>query len=107
MILGAGASAASDFRLPTMKGFFGPDIDGWAPLHAFLKRFYRRAKDPSEYNLEEVLAYLDLARRRLGLWREPPDSGSSSAAFLYSLLVPYIINRLSITEGQACSTHKR
>ena len=40
LILGAGASAASDFSLPVMFGFFGPNQENYTELFKFIEWFY-------------------------------------------------------------------
>jgi hypothetical protein len=62
--LGAGASAASDFKLPEMKGFFKekdfPKKGGEYPnLNEFLKTFYK-SSDWGNFNLEEIITHLEL-----------------------------------------------
>jgi hypothetical protein len=72
LLLGSGASRASQFALPTMAGFFTGAQSLPSNLDDFLSWFYPgRTRD--SYNLEEVLAYLDISRARLPLWglRDP------------------------------------
>jgi hypothetical protein len=64
MILGAGASAASDFHLPVMSGFFGPNKEAYSELFRFLDWFYPDIPAGC-YNLEKVLAFLELSKTRL------------------------------------------
>ena len=61
--LGAGASAASDFKLPVMKGFFDKEHfkeGGEYPnLKEFLKTFCPNTDWP-DINLEEIITHLEL-----------------------------------------------
>lgn len=74
--LGAGASAASDFKLPVMKGFFKeedfPEKGGEYPnLNEFLKTFYK-STDWENFNLEEIITHLELTME--GFSWSPVDS---------------------------------
>ena len=107
LLLGAGASAASDFNLPTMAGFFDAELAEYPELISFLEWFYPQ-KLPAEYNLEEVLAYLDISRARMPVW----GFGSREVSYgkeplAYDLLIEFVQRRLDIPKGVCCSLHKR
>lgn len=107
LLLGAGASAASDFNLPTMAGFFDAELSEYPELISFLKWFYPQ-KPPAEYNLEEVLAYLDISRARMHVW----GFGSREVSYgneplAYDSLIEFVQRRLDIPKGKSCSLHKR
>lgn len=105
LLLGAGASAASRFALPTMAGFFDPieGVDG--TLREFLSWFYP-GRAPNDYNLEEVLAFLDISRARLPLWGVAPTVPHRfPKGELYSELIRFVKQRLAIPETQSCDLH--
>jgi hypothetical protein len=107
LILGAGASKASDFKLPTMTGFFDSRLGDFPELDKFLKWFYGK-RDRSEYNLEEILVYLELSRNRVPLWEgEKNQIQSISHATLLAQSIEYVKSRLSIDEGKTCTLHER
>jgi len=106
LVLGAGASFASDFKLPVMAGFFGPQRDGFAEVFEFLESFYP-THEPSEYNLEDVLAFLSVSRERMQVWGLPPSAGTfASYDDLYSAVLQYILRRLEIPKDGICKLHK-
>jgi len=104
LLLGAGASKASDFRLPTMRGFF--DL-AQVPenLKEFLKIFYP-AMLVEEFDLEEVLTHLTLSVRRLPSWI-PDERVQHSIGVHYPLgdLLWYVGRRLAIDPTKICSRH--
>jgi len=107
LLLGAGASAASEFQLPTMRGFFGENLDDYPDLREFLERFYPEA-DRKDYNLEEVLAYLDLSRSRLPLWDGQPILAKEDRfSSLYVRSVEYVKHRLEIGSTDHSVLHTR
>ncbi|MDO9069571.1 MAG: hypothetical protein Q7W05_14105 [Deltaproteobacteria bacterium] len=106
IILGSGASRASKFALPTMSGFFGPIPSRYRPLFAFLKWFYP-GLSKSEYNLEEVLAFVDLSRVRLPLWGEDRRAHTYRYEQIYALILDYIHDRLQLPYGESCALHER
>ena len=68
LLLGAGASRASHFKLPMMREFFGPNIENVPdPLRHFLGWFYPNSS-PDSFNLEEVLIYLSISASRTPAW---------------------------------------
>jgi hypothetical protein len=104
ILLGAGASKASEFTLPTMQGFFtGDRLERYPPLKKFLCGYYSEP-DPTKYNLEDVLAYLDLSRNRLPLWdrRYKPAYHDS----VYFSVLDYVQETLRIPEDKTCERHK-
>lgn len=106
LFLGAGASFASDFKLPVMTGFFGPERDEFIDLFQFLESFYPNY-GRSEYNLEDVLTFLTISRNRMWVWGLPPSVGSLvSYGGLYSTVLRYIHHRLEIPKDGICSLHK-
>jgi len=103
--LGAGASAASDFKLPVMKGFFKqedfPEEGGEYPnLKEFLKTFYK-SSDWENFNLEEIITHLELTME--GFNWSPVDS------YLHDVkqeLYKYIKYKFdNPVEDKACSKH--
>lgn len=107
LIIGAGLSAASEFQIPTMRGFFGPDLAARPELDAFLKWFYP-SKSADEYNLEEVMSFLHLSSARIPLWRNRPQPvPSHSSLALYEGLLDYVKSRLAIPSGAVCALHRR
>lgn len=107
LIIGAGLSAASEFGLPTMGGFFGPELATRPELDSFLKWFYPNQL-PQEYNLEEVMSFLHLSSARLPLWRNRLQSPSSDTNLaLYESLLTYTKTRLAIPKDAVCLLHRR
>jgi len=62
VLLGAGASHGTEYRLPVMRGFFNEiDTDRYEALVCFIKeRCYHRGMPQSEWNLEEVMTHLQI-----------------------------------------------
>ena len=107
LIIGAGLSAASEFGLPTMGGFFGPELTRLPELDSFLKWFYPN-HNPQAYNLEEVMSFLHLSSARLPLWRNRSQSYSSDTNLaLYESLLTYTKTRLAIQIDAVCPLHRR
>lgn len=108
LILGAGASRASDFELPTLQGFFGSDLSALLPqLRAFLTWFYPGVP-PEQLNVEELLAFLDLADARLSDWTTSPRPTSyDGSSYRYQDLIEYVGERLSIRPNATCERHVR
>lgn len=102
LLLGAGTSAASKFALPTMRGFFTESsLASFPELRDFLTWFFATGT-LVDWNLEEVMAYLDLQRVREGVWLdEPPTPGAEG---LYRQLLSYVTGRLSTDESH-CELH--
>jgi len=108
MLLGAGASAASDFHLPTMSGFFATDLSAQPELAKFLATLYP-GQPPEAYNLEEVLGFVDLSRNRDPLWALHAGAVAHriDARLLFDLLFQYVRLRLAPRMDRACSLHTR
>lgn len=74
--LGAGASNASSFELPTMDGFFRKDelaLDDSSELRQFMETVFPGI--PAEkLNLEDVITYLELAIDQFGSFGKRPDA---------------------------------
>ncbi|MEE8450111.1 MAG: hypothetical protein V3S39_10805, partial [Thermodesulfobacteriota bacterium] len=102
--LGAGASNASDFHLPTMKGFFqarklkNADYEN---LSGFIKLLLPGVS-PQDVNLEEVITHLALALEGLGASWQPDRTLEMKAR---RELNQYVVERLSIDEGKKCKLH--
>jgi hypothetical protein len=108
VILGAGASFASAFKLPLMEGFFGEDLTAFPRLSGFLNRFYGGRK-ASSFNLEEVLGYLDLSRNRIILW-EPRRQLAKGVRYdeAYAECIAYLKHRLSLPpQADPCALHTK
>ena len=105
-IVGAGLSAASDFRLLTMRGFFSK-LDGHLALSSFLHWFYP-GRAPDEYNLEEVMSYLHLSRARTSIWTGTwRNRYNHDSANLYDELLAYVKERLTVPPKAECRVHER
>lgn len=105
ILLGAGASRASKYQLPTMDGFFGPHLELHPDLCHALKWF---EQSPAECNLEKVLVNLDLSRRRVDVWDSGLRStfaGAHNAA--YNDCLAYIARRLSVRRDEPDPLHVR
>jgi hypothetical protein len=103
LILGAGASAASRFQLPTMSTFFR-DATGDPLLDRFVERF-TGPDGARSANLEEVLGFLELSRVRRELWGLAPSTDHEPSK-LYDLLLKFVKRRLSIPPAETCELHK-
>jgi hypothetical protein len=87
--LGAGASKASDFTLPTMNEFFREEDfknGNYDNLHAFTKKVFPNA-NISELNLEDVITCLELSVDKFGVFGEHPESYLYEARREFSLYV--------------------
>jgi hypothetical protein len=106
VLLGAGASKGSEKNLPAMQGFFGPTLESMSPeLGRFLVWFYGH-ENLEQYNVEDVLSYLDLAQARVPKWTGLASMvGLGVAMPNYELLLDYIATRLQI-HGPPCSRHR-
>lgn len=103
LIIGAGLSAASDFHLPTMRGFFTEDISSKTGVNDFLKWFYPN-QNTEEYNLEDVLSFLNLSCARIPIWQNNLQSRDNKK--LYENILKYTKNRLEVPDNSICSLHK-
>ena len=108
-VLGAGASAASDFHLPVMKDFLArlsDERDSYPQLCTYLRRTYRRRKF-SGINLEDVYTQLELDLDALASIRGRPQD---SLIPVKKELQQFIRSRLDIgvrEKPQRCSLHSR
>jgi hypothetical protein len=105
LLLGAGASRASDFHLPTMRGFFDlADVPD--DLKTFLHHFYRGIP-AADFDLETVLADLTLSVQRLPRWA-PDERVRHNIGAHYPLgdLLWYVSRRLKTDPARVCQRHK-
>lgn len=107
--LGAGASNASDFGLPTMDRFFrkeDPVLKDFSDLRKFIENTFPRISI-EKLNLEEIITYLELSIDRFGRFGKCPDG------YLYNAreqFAQYVRRRLIYepVEGKDwCSKFKR
>jgi hypothetical protein len=88
-----------------MAAFFG-SLDGRTLLGRFLRTFYPE-RPTSQYNLEEVMAFLDIARHRSRVWGYARTTdGEFDAQHLYELLLDFVKQQLTISPG-VCDLHAR
>lgn len=104
MLLGAGASFASDFHLPTMKNFFDDRSKYVSGLSGFLESFCE-SESEEDRNLEEVLTHLHLSEVRDAAWTG--HSREDIRLFAIGGLYPYIVQQLNTMGEAICSIHKR
>ena len=74
--LGAGASNASDFGLPTMDGFFRKDdlvLENFSEFRRFIDSVFRGIP-AGKLNLEDVITYLELSIDAFGSFGKCPDT---------------------------------
>jgi len=102
---GAGASNASDFKLPCMKGFFREndfESGDFPNLLKFIKRTFSRIP-LNELNLEEVITFLELGLDTFGSFGQHPQAYMLEARREFG---EYVNNRLSIP-CQECQEYKK
>ena len=85
-----------------MSGFFEEDT-GEEKLEEFLHWYYEHTLR-TEYNLEDVLSYLDLSRVRLAQWGYTRRA-RFDAQQLYEATLRYTRKRLEIEKLQVCIYH--
>ena len=103
-LLGAGDSFDSDQQLPLMGSFFRPeDLETRGDLKQFLTDLFP-GRGPSEYNLEDALAFLDLGRQRTNRW-DPGAAIAGRLDSLYRTILQIVRERLSIPSGQGSKPH--
>src|SRR3989338_1077423 len=74
-LLGAGASAASEYALPTMENLINEGLfRRYNQLTAFIERFYPNQK-VEEIDIEELISFIDLADNNFSIFGEYPDPG--------------------------------
>jgi hypothetical protein len=105
LLLGAGASFASDFTLPTMSAFFREeDLRNRHELSRLLKRLFPTL-EVNQYNLEEVLGFLDLSRARTARWGIGNVEDQALLDVLSHDLLEYVRERLAIPTNGVCNRH--
>ncbi|MBI5431554.1 MAG: hypothetical protein HZA52_01855 [Planctomycetes bacterium] len=107
VFLGAGASFASDFSKPTMRSFFDAEHEKYGNLARLLTDFYG-TRPRTEWNLEEILGYIDLSSTRLARW-DPrrvllTDDRHARA---YGECLAYVDERLGVDPDSVCERHAR
>lgn len=106
--LGAGASKASDFKLPTMSEFFTEEDfkqDKYPALHKFIGRVFPKVSF-KDLNLEEVITRLELSIDRFGAFGEHPEPYLYEARREFDR---YVYKRLSykpVNGNHKCQTHE-
>ncbi|HHT9124307.1 MAG TPA: hypothetical protein ACFYD6_00650 [Candidatus Brocadiia bacterium] len=106
--LGAGASKASDFELPTMSEFFTKETfkDGEYPaLHKFIEKVFPNV-NITKLNLEDVITRLELSMDKFGAFGEHPETYFYDARREFSL---YVHKRLTYQPKNGrlwCEKHK-
>jgi hypothetical protein len=92
-----------------MTGFFRKRCAGFEQLFAFLADFYG-TDDSTRYNLEDVLAFLELSRSRLRTWCMEPMLAKSDPlrdyGKLYEDVLRYTQLALQIPDGKSCKLHE-
>lgn len=107
LLLGAGASAGSDFKLPVMTNFFRQsDLDRRPELHDLLKTLFPNVSQ-SQYNLEDVLGFLDLSRHRAKAWGPVGAVDHGLLERCYDETLALVSERLAIPDGGVCSAHQK
>ena len=107
VVLGAGASAASDHHLPVMARFFDPTDKNLSKEMLDFLNWYSAGSGLENVNLEDALTYLALSDRYLQNWsaargrRSEHRLGVSHRDF-----VGYVAKRLE-TPGTVCSKHSQ
>lgn len=108
-VLGAGASKASDFELPTMDEFFDKALlsDEFRQLKEFLCK-YSGNDDPTTVNLEDVMSYLEISSSEFSFLGASSEEKNmiNYIKSIPSFLKRYIIKRLSHGHGGICKKHK-
>jgi len=97
-LLGAGASAASEFKLPLMKGFFVSDIEIGANLRGYIKKYFGHMAS-GDINVEE-LTHLEISMEKYKF------SNLESHSICHKELLNYITERLRIPERSPCQYHE-
>ncbi len=104
LLLGAGASKASRFELPTMQGFFAhnaahiPDA-----MTKMLMEMYGMHSKLADWNLEDALSFLYASAERATTWgRYSPEPGCG-----FGDLLKVVRARLSIAPEEHCPLHVR
>lgn len=100
-ILGAGASAASDFKLPVMKSFFDPFLSGgeYVSLHAYISKYFN-SMSISDINVEELITHLEISLEKYKY------SDVETHITCWKHLINYITDRLNIPKDGICKYHE-
>ncbi|MBI3817449.1 MAG: hypothetical protein HY286_02070 [Planctomycetes bacterium] len=107
-LLGAGASNASSYKLPLMRGFFGNDKEAIpSELLGFLKEFYDGVRI-NNWNIEEVMTYLHFRQATAQpLTSSPLAEPEVRFTGAYTQLLQFIWKRLKLpNESPECKLHK-
>jgi hypothetical protein len=106
-IFGAGASYSSKFELPTMRGFFGSNIQVIPEnIRKFLEWFYPDKKS-EEYNLEEILSYISLFETRVPIWFDSQIYCLATNKISMHEILQFVQSRLSIPTTESCDIHEK
>lgn len=106
--LGAGASKASDFQLPTMSEFFTEEDfkqDKYPALHKFIGRVFPKVSF-KELNLEEVITRLELGIDRFGAFGEHPEPYLYEARREFTSYVSERLQYKPINGRPTCEKHE-
>ena len=104
--LGAGASYASEFNLPCMKGFFRENdfkSGNYYNLSEFIKGKFRGIPF-GELNLEEIITFLELSMDTFGSFGKHPEVYIYEARREFD---KYVNVRLNIPYLKGCKQHKK
>jgi hypothetical protein len=107
--LGAGASNAFDFKLPTMRSFFqkrDPILKRFPKLHQFIQRAFPGIPI-QKINLEDVISYLDLSVGRFGSFGERPGGSLLDARAEFDQCVRTKLDYERSAKGIWCSNLKK
>lgn len=104
-LLGAGASAASDFRLPTMAGLIeDTSFSGSKRLSEFTSKYFPK-KTPHEIDIEELITYLDFIDAKYSVFGDAPNP---DIWHVKNELFIYLRKRLTDQSGKEyCDKFKR
>lgn len=100
-LLGAGASAASEFKLAVMKGFFASPIfnEKYRSLHPYIRKYFNHIST-SNINVEELITHLEISLEKY----KYSDVEIHTAC--QKDLLNYITERLCIPERVPCKYHE-
>lgn len=107
IMLGAGASKGSEFELPTMASFFtAGELNSRPALRDALNALCPDV-DPADYNLEDILSFLDLSRNRHAAWGFAEYDARVEAERMYREVIAYVRQRLHIPPKTVCGVHRK
>lgn len=100
-ILGAGASAASEFELPVMRGFFASPIfdEKYKYLYPYIKKYFNHIAT-IDINVEELITHLEISLEKYRY------SDVETHMSCQKDLLNYITERLSIQKEALCRYHE-